>query len=351
MEFLLTVAISQLFVVFFLLWNVFEASKSEKYLIFFLLLMFFHMVVKFIFYVIINNSFLFENIYSSFTLGYGPLLLLYVIEKGELRKNNQTKTLLHLAPFFLFTFFFTVAVIVYLWSSSKSILDLYQNSIKWIILPSILGYFAIILRILFSKKEQIKSIKWLKPPVIYLTISLIIVSIISILDIGIEKEIIRSIVYSAFIFLSLAVARHLSSRTRLAQPAGHKKTKSKYEKSGLKQEDAVWIVDTLQDLMLKENLHLNSELKLEDLAAKIQVPKHHITEALNSKLDKNFYQYVNEFRIDKAVELLGKDDEQSIIQIAYLSGFNSKTTFNTYFKKLKGKTPKEYRETVPRFHK
>jgi len=136
--------------------------------------------------------------------------------------------------------------------------------------PFYFGIFCNYFKDTFFKKGTNQVNKVAKPPVIYLTISLIIVSIISILDIGIEKEIIRSIVYPAFIFLSLAVARHLSSRTRLAQPAGHKKTKSKYEKSGLKQEDAVWIVDTLQDLMLKENLHLNSELKLEDLAAKIK---------------------------------------------------------------------------------
>ena len=61
---------------------------------------------------------------------------------------------------------------------------------------------------------------------------------------------------------------------------------------------------------------------------------------------KNFYNFINEFRIEAAKEILQDPSSKgkNILQIAYEVGFNSKSAFNTYFKRLTGKTPSAYRK-------
>ncbi len=68
---------------------------------------------------------------------------------------------------------------------------------------------------------------------------------------------------------------------------------------------------------------------------------------INIEFNKNFYNYINYHRIRYAEKFLkdhNKKDE-TILTIAYNSGFQSKTSFNNYFKKINGMTPSEYRKS------
>lgn len=63
-------------------------------------------------------------------------------------------------------------------------------------------------------------------------------------------------------------------------------------------------------------------------------------------MDKHFFDFVNEYRIKKAIQIL-KDRTQkelTVLEILYQVGFNSKSSFNTSFKKYTGKTPTDYRK-------
>lgn len=101
-------------------------------------------------------------------------------------------------------------------------------------------------------------------------------------------------------------------------------------------------------LMEKQKLYLKNDLCLQDVARETGYPKHYITQALNVILKKNFYSFVNEYRINEFKSRIAnrKNDKLTIMSIAYDSGFNSKSTFNTIFKKFTGKTPSEYAEEV-----
>jgi AraC-like DNA-binding protein len=99
-------------------------------------------------------------------------------------------------------------------------------------------------------------------------------------------------------------------------------------------------------LMEKERLHLKTDLTLNDLAEKLQVPSYLVTVALNDGLKKTFYDLVNGYRVEEAKRLLldPKTKNNKILALGFDSGFNSKTTFNTVFKKFTGLTPTEFRE-------
>jgi len=102
---------------------------------------------------------------------------------------------------------------------------------------------------------------------------------------------------------------------------------------------------TLQ-LMEEQRLFLKTDLSLNDLANKLEVPAYLLTVALNDGLQKTFYDLVNGYRVEEAKRLLSdpKSKNNKILALGFDSGFNSKTTFNTVFKKFTGLTPTEYRE-------
>lgn len=99
-------------------------------------------------------------------------------------------------------------------------------------------------------------------------------------------------------------------------------------------------------LMEEEKLYLQSELTLQDLADKLKVPSYLVTQAINEGLKKNFYDLVNGYRVEEAKRLLLAPGSRNskILTVGLDAGFNSKTTFNTVFKKFTGLTPSEFKE-------
>ncbi|KPE52463.1 helix-turn-helix domain-containing protein [Chryseobacterium indologenes] len=109
-------------------------------------------------------------------------------------------------------------------------------------------------------------------------------------------------------------------------------------------EELMKIKELLEELMNKQKPYLDSELNLIKLSELLSVSTHHLSYVINTGFGKNFFQYVNEYRIEYAKKLLKETDSKlSILGIAYESGFNSKTSFNTTFKKLTHQTPSEYK--------
>ncbi|SHM81181.1 Helix-turn-helix domain-containing protein [Chitinophaga jiangningensis] len=106
----------------------------------------------------------------------------------------------------------------------------------------------------------------------------------------------------------------------------------------------------LEKVMREDEPYTDSDLNLSGLAMQMNISVHELSYLLNTGLEKNFYQYINEFRVEKAKELLQSEKHQhiNILAIGFEAGFNSKTAFNTSFKKLTGKTPVEFRKTVVR---
>ncbi|MFC3757080.1 helix-turn-helix domain-containing protein [Chryseobacterium tructae] len=109
-------------------------------------------------------------------------------------------------------------------------------------------------------------------------------------------------------------------------------------------EELIKIKMQLESIMEIQKPYLDSELNLIKLAEIVSVSTHHLSYVINTGFQKNFFQYVNEYRVEYAQTLLKDSNSKlSILGIAYESGFNSKTSFNTTFKKLTGQTPSEFK--------
>lgn len=105
----------------------------------------------------------------------------------------------------------------------------------------------------------------------------------------------------------------------------------------------------LNKLMTEQQPFLDSELTLMKLSEIARLSTHQLSYIINTGFDDNFFGYINNYRIEKAKELLTQSDSRySILGIAFESGFNSKTTFNNTFKKITGLTPSEFKEKSPK---
>ena len=104
----------------------------------------------------------------------------------------------------------------------------------------------------------------------------------------------------------------------------------------------------LDDYMKKSKPFLNNELTLNQLAVGVNIPPHHLSQIINEHLNQNFFDFINQFRVNEFIERLPnpKYAHYALLAIAFDSGFNSKTTFNRYFKKAVGLTPSEYKSKL-----
>ena len=122
--------------------------------------------------------------------------------------------------------------------------------------------------------------------------------------------------------------------------------KAKAVKPGLNEERLEELVQGITSQMEQEKLYQETELTLRQLAAKLGAPVYQVSQALNDGMKKNFYDLINGYRVEEAKRLLldAGNRNYTILSIAFEAGFNSKTTFNTVFKKFTGLTPTEFRE-------
>jgi adenylate cyclase len=169
---------------------------------------------------------------------------------------------------------------------------------------------------------------------------------LDLLELGISK---RSM-YFLFILVDepwLSVkddARYKEAAKQIILPSDYSEAPIKYKKSGLSREQSQEIVVKLNKVIKQQELFLNPQLTLSDLAEAIDMSTNMVSQALNENLGKNYYEYINSFRLEHFIELFKnpKSRRFTMLSVAYDSGFNSKSTFNAFFKKSMGTSPREY---------
>ena len=237
----------------------------------------------------------------------------------------------------------------------------------WIFISLVIYYVVSALRIVIQFKKQIKdnysfnsykiSLDWLFVMIILFVLLILLIIISSVLY---EQGMINAKVYIFRHILELIHVYALSiwgfhqkqlisvSTADLdVESEVDESSSGKYVKSGLKSEDAKSYVENLIKYMDDSKVWKDSELSIAKLASQTSISKHQLSEVLNEYLGKNFYVFVNEYRVEYAKQLLMNKEYSnwSIIAIAYECGFNSKTAFNIFFKKHTQQTPSEFKKT------
>jgi AraC-like DNA-binding protein len=298
------------------------------------------------------------------------LLYFYTIELTRKETLTIKKILLHLIPFFILVGlaipFFTLPPEekVKIFQNEGKGFEWYSNiQIIVILISGFIYTFASLVEIQKHRKriQQFVSntdkmmLKWLE----YLAIGL---GIIWLLTIFFDDQVIISSVVAFVLFIGFfginqvpvfntqweidntnQSSRDISISSETSS-ADNVKTVLRYAKSGLKEEEATKILERLEEMMRKEKPFKDSELTLSDLAQKLAIQPNQLSQAINSITGKSFYHYINSCRIEEflAIAALSENSKYTYISLAYDCGFNSKTTFNKYFKLQTGQTPSEH---------
>jgi AraC-like DNA-binding protein len=108
-------------------------------------------------------------------------------------------------------------------------------------------------------------------------------------------------------------------------------------------------VERINDFMEEQKPYLKSNITLDTLSELMDVPARELSAILNGHFKMNFYEFVNNFRIEEAkrIMLADTDQKKTVSDIFLEVGFNSKSVFNTFFKKNVGMTPTEFRKQPP----
>ena len=135
------------------------------------------------------------------------------------------------------------------------------------------------------------------------------------------------------------VTRQSGSKSRVQ--AGQK-----YAKSGLSSQQQRIYSRQLEEIMQSQQTFLRPDLTLPKLAQEVGCSGNHLSQVINSEFGTSFFEYLNQYRIDYAKELLSrnKGHSTSILNIAFTVGFNSNSAFYSAFKKRVGITPAQYRQ-------
>jgi AraC-like DNA-binding protein len=106
-------------------------------------------------------------------------------------------------------------------------------------------------------------------------------------------------------------------------------------------------IETLRDYMTDKEPYLDPSLTIQELANQINIPVRDLSVLINHHIDQHFFDFVNEYRIQKAMSILKNPSkkELTVLEILYEVGFNSKSSFNTSFKKYTNLTPTAYRNS------
>ncbi|NIM12721.1 MAG: helix-turn-helix domain-containing protein [Candidatus Aminicenantes bacterium] len=151
-----------------------------------------------------------------------------------------------------------------------------------------------------------------------------------------------------FIFLGLATSGYFLHKKYISR--GKKTVKNKNINSSLPL-NPLYVEECIKKLTYfveVEKVYREENVSLQSLSKQLSIPYYHLSQIINEKLNKNFSDFINTYRIEEAKKLLSdpKQANRKIISITYEVGFNTKTSFNNAFKKYTKMTPSQYKKKV-----
>jgi AraC-like DNA-binding protein len=119
---------------------------------------------------------------------------------------------------------------------------------------------------------------------------------------------------------------------------------TKYQRSAIDDRGLKQHADNLEALMNAEKPYRDPELSLSKLALHLNLSTNQLSQIINQYYQKNFYDFINSYRVEEVKQRIVNGDVKhtTLLGIALDAGFNSKATFNRFFKKYTGKTPSEF---------
>ncbi|MDC7218999.1 MAG: helix-turn-helix domain-containing protein [Spirochaetales bacterium] len=277
---------------------------------------------------------------SAFLYLVGPFVYLFFLDITAHIDISSKKIGLHSLPFAMSLVFFgifnsLVPTLDEKKSSSPAELVIYLSYL------SLAYYMARILRMLrayYADEKQSREVKWLS----HIALCAIVLSFCLLLT-PLWKGF-QYISHAASLGVSLSLIVFLIRYPDFFNRAQEESEEIKYLNSRLGNIDKKKIVARLDELMRQEKVYRNGRLSLKELSTLLSISPSQLSELLNSHYDASFNNFVNSYRVEELKSIFQTKADVNILQAAIDCGFNSKSTFNTVFRKQTGLTPTQFRQ-------
>ncbi|MEP1035136.1 helix-turn-helix transcriptional regulator [Ekhidna sp.] len=319
---------------------------------------------------------------SNFGLDNSAARLLYFLSQGVLfligpsilfhfqslaKKQITTK---HILQHYGFSIVLTLALLA-VFNYREELLNINRSSALKIILFSFVSFQVghLMVYLFISRKEIVHyeakygqyhtatsriNLRWMKGLIRIISLfSLLILAMYFLILSGGYYSINNNADLVFLLAVGLIVIRIVVTSWRQPEVAsGIYQEESKYKNSPLSSSESTVLKEKLDRLVKQEKVFKTPELNLNQLAKKLEVPAYILSQLINQEYNKNFFNFINDFRIEFASQKIkdGDLDTLTLVGVAYEAGFNSKSTFNRAFKKKMGCTPKEYSKAKRLMH-
>jgi len=303
-----------------------------------------------------------QHIDDGFFLLYGPLFYFYA--QGVIFRDFKlsSKNLLHLLPYILLTILI-LSLSNLAPSTSEEII---MNDLPWqfhlvraFMYAHIFIYLGLAYKTLWTYRKIIKNtysqidqinLDWLSSALNtfgLLTFASLFHNFIS-LEENESVSIVALVLLLIFVFYFVikVILKALRQSEIFAGITQNETTK--YQGSNLTPSQIEAYKRQLLALLKTEKPFLNPQVSITDLSEKLSVSTKHLSQVINQSFNKSFFDFINTYRIQEVQHILktSKDDKLTVLEAMYQAGFNSKSSFNTAFKKETGQTPTEFRKTI-----
>lgn len=298
---------------------------------------------------------------GSIVLSYGPLFYLY-IRAMTLKDRRWTPVdVLHGLPFLLGLFVYGAFMRWSAGGSAPSGIVGFAVRTPWLVVTILsivqtIAYVVSIIRLLRQHSKRIKesystieqiNLGWLRRRLVVYAV-IWAVGLVLVAAVGFESRAIGWV--SQLVAFLIALNTFVTGYRAMLQSEiyyGPVETGPvrRYERSSLKPENAALYKARVIERMEREKPYLDPEITLPKLAQTFEIPVAHLSQVINDLLGRNFYEFINHYRVEEAKRRLESPEagQVKLITVALDSGFNSVATFNRVFKEMAGRTPSEYR--------
>ena len=356
-----------------------ENNRSKRILGFYMFLNALYYAFSFCYYNGSYHIFIFQYyvIIPIISL-FQPFFYFYIKSLTNPHFKCSKKQLLHFIPAFTFLFLniilfsqLTYEQKIQLFSFNKTINNIYFNIFYYLhvsgyhLILSIqaLIYLILIIKLVYKHRKSIPdnfssydgvSLNWL------ITLLILFFSITILQELfgnikDISTNVNSRISYNVFMlftlaFIGIAGIRQKEIYAKVFIPLKNNDIdineldKNKYQASSLTNEEKLKLSKELKKLLEEEKLFLDNNLRLDDLVVRLNTNRQYLSQIINEVYEQNFYGLINKYRVDEVKKMFfNKQHKQmTIMGIANSVGFNSKSTFNTLFKKYTNKTPSQF---------
>jgi AraC-like DNA-binding protein len=316
------------------------------------------------------------NFSEPLNFALGPLFYLYI--RSSLNPEEKKKPLIHFIPFFFWLFYIVFAFIQPDEQKYNSFIETKHPDWGYLVVQTtisddplgirrfvnqltvmqLVAYFSVAIITLLKRfrslnqslfKTDSELLIILRNTTIHF-LMIVTIFIVTKLYFGMRSDIGGYLVASYISFMIYATSYQILNRSDFFNNPGSffSFPSLKYQKSSLSEEDKEMIIAKITKEMEGKNYYTNNLASLSGLAKQVNESSHHVSQVINEKLNKSFFELLAFYRVEYAKKLIREDKHSKLTveELAELVGYNSKSSFNVAFKKYSSKTPSEYRKSL-----